>query len=83
MRYEKEIAIGEKNWDSAMTMCEILTEEGYAVMLTLEEDLIIINYEYAGTGSCTGADRNNMVFMSRDEYEEEREELFNEVSNGC
>ena len=82
MMYEKEIAIKDMNWERASAVAQSLVEEGYAVMLTLEENLIIIDYEYACDRHDGQADRNNMVFMSRDAYEIEREELFNEITNG-
>jgi len=67
-KYTSEIAIGGMNWEKAARVTKDLVEEGYAVMTTLEEQLIIINYAYAVTES--QADRNNMAFMSREEYEE-------------
>ena len=69
MLYNKEIAVKNMNWDRASSIAQNLVEEGYAVMLTVEEQLIIINYEYAGDVGAPFADRNNMVFMSRDDFE--------------
>jgi len=67
-KYTGEITIRDMNWDRAARVTKDLVEEGYAVMTTLEEQLIIINFVYAVT-ECQ-ADRNNMAFMSREEYEE-------------
>ena len=45
---------------------QMLTNGHYVVMLSREEQLWIINYEYSDL-----CDRNDMVFMPRDEFEEE------------
>ena len=52
--------------DSAMTVARILMNEDYVVMLSKEENLTIVNFEYSQY-----SDRNGVVFMSRDEYKEE------------
>lgn len=56
-----------KNHLRAMEIAKALLDEGYCVMLSYEEDLLIINYEW----SENNADRNDMIFMRRDEFEEE------------
>ena len=58
-----EIAI--KNKEKALEVLSTLVDEEYCVMFSREEDLYIINYEYSEY-----SDRNNVVFMSRDEFEE-------------
>lgn len=60
MRYE--IAISNK--ESALKIVGLLVEEEYCVMLSREENLYVINYEYA-----QDADRNDIIFMPRDEFE--------------
>lgn len=70
MLYKKEIAVKDMNWTRASAIAQALVEEGYAVMLTVEEQLIIIDYEYAGDVGAPFADRNNIVFMSRDDFED-------------
>lgn len=45
---------------------QMLTNGHYVVMLSREEQLWIINYEYSDL-----CDRNDVVFMPRDEFEEE------------
>lgn len=70
MLYDKEIAVKDMNWTRASAIAQALVEEGYAVMLTVEEDLIIIDYEYACDVGVPYADRNNVVFMSRDKFED-------------
>lgn len=58
-----EIAIKYK--DVCDTIVDALLSEGYVVMLSREEDFYIINYVWADE-----SDRNNVVFMSKDTFEE-------------
>lgn len=60
-----EIAI--INWDDASKIIPALLNSDYAVMVTLEEDLFIINYEWVNN-----ADRNDMIFRNRGDYEYEQ-----------
>ena len=61
---EKEIAVHSKeNVDSIISA---LIDEGYVVMLSREEDLYMINYIWSQENY---ADRNNVVFMNREEFE--------------
>jgi len=57
-----------KNHDSACAVARALLAEEYVVMLSKEEDLIILNYEWAAD-----ANRNEVVFMSQEEFFEELE----------
>ena len=43
----------------------MLVDAHYVVMLSREESLWIVNYEYSDL-----CDRNDMVFMSREDFEE-------------
>lgn len=54
---------------------KMLLEEGYVVMLSYEEELLILNYEW----SENNANRNDMVFMRRDEYEEELDKQYENI----
>lgn len=63
-----EIAI--KNKEKALEVLSDLVDEEYCVMFSREEDLYIINYEYSEY-----SDRNNVVFMSKDEFEEKYIEI--------
>ena len=45
---------------------ELLSNGNYVVMISREEQLWIVNYLYADN-----CDRNDVVFMSREDYEEE------------
>ena len=55
-----------KDHDRGFDVARSLLNEDYVVMLSYEEDLLILNYEW----SWNGADRNDMVFMNRCEFEE-------------
>lgn len=68
MYQHHEIAI--KNKEKALEVLGTLVDEEYCVMFSREEDLYIINYEYSEY-----SDRNNVVFMSRDEFEEKYIEI--------
>lgn len=61
-----------RNFEEAAKVSEILTYNGYACLLTREEGLTILNYEYAvgydDRSEEPQADRNQVVFMSIDEY---------------
>lgn len=65
-----EIAIHSK--ENAIKIAEILLEENYVVMLSREEDLYIINFEYSQY-----SDRNDVVFMDRETFEQEYIEINN------
>ena len=54
------------NHERGMAVAKALLDEHYVVLLSYEEDLLILNYEWS-----PHADRNDMVFMRRDEFEEE------------
>ena len=62
--YQNELSF--KNHESALIVAEKLLNEHYVVMLSREENLIILNYEYSHN-----SDRNDMMFMRRDEFEDE------------
>lgn len=60
----QEIAISDMNWEQANQITKILIENGYVVLVSLEEQLIIINYLWSERKS----DRNDVVFMSQDDF---------------
>lgn len=66
-----------KDHNRGFDVARLLLNEGYVVMLSYEEDLLIVNYEW----SENRADRNDMVFMRRDEYEEEFDEQYEDIMN--
>lgn len=63
--YEHEITF--KNYNKGLEVAKALLDEDYVVMLSYEEQFLVLNYEW----SERGANRNDVVFMRRDEYEEE------------
>ena len=46
------------------TVRQMLTKGHYVVMISREEELWIVNYQYSDT-----CDRNDVVFMSREDFE--------------
>ena len=54
------------NHENGLQVAKMLLDEDYVVMLSYEEDLLILNYEW----SEHHADRNDMVFMPKWEFEE-------------
>ena len=54
------------NHEMGLRVAKALLDEHYVVMLSYEEDLLIINYEWSHA-----SDRNDVIFMRRDEFEEE------------
>ncbi len=49
--------------DNCMAVARILVEENQVVLISREENLWILNYEYSHN-----SDRNDVVFMSQDEF---------------
>ena len=65
---------GELAFDTAAaafeTVRQMLTAGHYVVMVSREEELWIVNYQYSDTCS-----RNDVVFMSREDFEEKYVEV--------
>ena len=53
------------NHDRGFQVAKALLEEDYVVMLSYEEQFLIVNYEWS---EC-GANRNDVVFMPRYEFD--------------
>lgn len=66
--FENEIAV--RNKEAAMKVVSCLVEEEYCIMLSREEDLYIIDFEYSEY-----SDRNNVIFMNREDFEQKFEEI--------
>ena len=62
--YRNELAF--KNHEDGFKVAQALLNEGYVVMLSYEEQLLILNYEW----SAADANRNDVIFMNRWEFEE-------------
>ena len=59
---EHEIAVQDK--EVALKIIDLLVDQDYVVMLSREENLYIINYLYSEY-----SDRNDVVFIERDEFD--------------
>lgn len=60
--------------ESAQHMQELLLQEGYVCMMSVEENLYILNYvlgRWDSYAERARADRNGVVFLDRDTFEEE------------
>lgn len=55
------------------TVRQLLTDGNYVVMLSREEQFWIVNYIYSDR-----CDRNDVVFMSREDFEEKYQEVADE-----
>lgn len=64
MALENQIAF--RNEQSALKMAQLLINENYVVMLSKEEELTIVNFEWV-----ISSDRNDVIFMTRENFEEE------------
>ena len=64
----EEIALN--TYEDVAAILPTLVNNGYAVMVTREEDLWIVNYIYACDISCNQPNRNNVVLMDRESFYE-------------
>ncbi len=64
-----------KNHCRGFEVAKALLDEGYVVMLSYEEDLLVLNWEW----SEHDADRNDVVLMRRDEYDELEDKLCDDI----
>ena len=69
---KNEIAFN--NHVAGLQVAKVLLDEGYVVMLSHEEALLILNYEWSEHHS----DRNDVVFMHRGDFEGKYCELVDE-----
>ena len=65
-----------KNHENGYKVAKILLDEGKVVMLSYEEEFLVLNWEYGEDGY---ADRNCVVFMPRWEFEEKYDEIVDDV----
>ena len=54
------------DYERGFDVAKALLDEGYIVMLSYEEEFLVLNYEF----SEHGADRNDVVLMRRDKFDE-------------
>ena len=64
-----------KNHENGYQVAKILLDEGKVVMLSYEEEFLVLNWEWCESGY---ADRNEVIFMSRWEFEEKYCEIVDE-----
>lgn len=64
----QEIVVANKQ--TALNLMATLVEEKYAVMLTREEDLWVIDFTYAAAEDCGQASRNHIVFGDEFDFEQ-------------
>ena len=67
MKYITNNEIACKSYSDALSLAEILLSNGYVVLISKEENLFIINYEW----SSRDADRNDVIFLKREDFEDE------------
>lgn len=68
-----------KNHENGIKVAQMLLQENYVVMLSTEENLLVLDWEWSEGGwEHGGADRNDIVFMRRDEFEENYCEIIKE-----
>ena len=70
--FKNEIAF--KDYKRGLEVAKALLDESYVVLLSYEDSLLIVNYEW----SENNADRNDVVFMPRWELEKNYEQLIKE-----
>lgn len=63
--YDEELVFTKR--ENALVAADILMDEGYAILLTREEQFTVLNFKRTFPDS----DRNQVVFMLRDQFEEE------------
>ena len=61
-----------KNHDNGFKVAKMLLDEGNVVMLSYEEEFLVLNWEWCESGY---ADRNEVAFRAKWEDEERDEEI--------
>lgn len=69
-----EFSVAVHDYDQACALTKILMDNGYVVMLSVEEQLYIVSAIW----SERHADRNDVVFMDRCTFEEKYVEVMQE-----
>ena len=64
-----------KDHDRGIKVARLLLDEGYVVMLSYEDEFLVLNWEW----SVHEADRHDVVFMSAEVYEEELDKCGTEL----
>lgn len=58
--YVQELSFSDK--ERAFEVAKLLLEENYVVMVSKEEESVIINFQYS-----YNSDRNDIIFLSKEE----------------
>ena len=74
---EDNIELVFKTWSDAITVAKTLMQNDYVVMLSYEEELTILNAVWSD-----GCDRNDVAFMSRDNFDEYYKLIEEDEPNG-
>ena len=65
-----------KNHENGFKVAKMLLDDGKVVMLSYEEEFLVLNWEWCESGY---ADRNEIVFMSRWEFEETLDNHYEDI----
>ena len=74
---EDNVQLVFKTWSDAITVAETLMQNDYVVMLSYEGEFTILNAVWSD-----GCDRNDVVFMSRDNFDEYYKLIEEDKHNG-
>lgn len=64
-------------WSDAVTVAHILIQNNYVVMLSYEEEFVILSAVWSN-----GCGRDDVVFMSRDDFDKHYERITEDKPNG-
>lgn len=67
MRHITNNEIVCKSYSDALSLTKILLNNGYVILISKEENLFIVNYEW----SSKDANRNDVIFLNREDFEDE------------
>lgn len=71
-KYLEQDALAFESYEDAVTVQKILIENGYCTMMSREEHLWLLNWVW----TTNFADRNGVIFISREIYECDKDEWF-------
>lgn len=74
---EDNIELVFNTWSDAIAVAKTLMQNDYVVMLSYEEELTVLNAVWSND-----CDRNDVVFMSRDHFDEHYERIEEDESDG-
>ena len=74
MKYLTNNELSVNTFEEAMAIQKILVNNDYAVMITKEENLYIVNYVWSSL-----SDRNDVVFRNRSDFIYEEDEEIKEI----